>query len=736
MLKSLLWKEWRLNKAVVYGAILVFLGWIGLAWLGIWLQYGRFSLGYPGPNDWLVAEGGIRVFGYYVLCSIIACGIAATSFADEKGKKTIEFLFIQPLSRTKIWFIKVLFGLVLIAMVFLVFMIIHRLAGFPWAFSQNIFMGDVNSQVKSQFIPYLPHSLYMILLMYALTLFFSTILDNTAVTVLAGATGNLIIYFGLGFIGGIYCWQFDWHDALRLFLPLSVIFLTLSHLIFCRADYWDKSTRKKWHNQVALIAIPLFLVSFIPYMVGIYAFYPKEIETINLIGVNQQNQQVIFSVKEKSGESRIWEVGARHTLPAKQISGRGCDNPIISTQGDKLAVISDRNSFGFRRGDRQIRIWIMNPDGTNKQCLPTKDIGFGHDIAAGVPALIWSPDGTKLAYRKTVFLNKKRNKAEDRLCIFNLKTSKERIVPVPEKNNTGWYLKSWFADNRSLYIGYPSQTNAVSPFNSPIGICYRIRQDGKILDKHYHSGSNQGECSSPDGKWQAYSVIDNNTTKLPTEALAKAGWHIPLVLENLETGKTISVTTSNRFGKLFWSPDSKNLAFIETDETYTPASTKNNFKRLPGKTVEQNIAYIISSTRHNLRIIPLQENAKSKLIGNTVSFKPAWSPDSRYIVFIGIQKISELREEAATAIYDLETNKSWFVSSPNYKDWISVPTSRFKGGTRVIAMINPTVYIDLIWINNETMAYTVALGSGDETQPNTILYSMKIDGKERKQIFP
>ena len=148
----------------------------------------------------------------------------------------------------------------------------------------------------------------------------------------------------------------------------------------------------------------------------------------------------------------------------------------------------------------------------------------------------------------------------------------------------------------------------------------------------------------------------------------------------------------------------------------------------------KNINPVIAA-QHSLWILPLQETAKPKLIGNTVSFKSAWSPNGRYIVFIGIQRVSELREEAATAIYDSVADKSWFISSPDFKSWISVPTSRYKSA-RVIVMIDPTLYTDLIWINNEIIAYTIALNSGDKTKPNMILYSIRIDGTGRQQIFP
>ncbi|MFB3897386.1 MAG: ABC transporter permease subunit [bacterium] len=726
MLQSLFWKEWRLNRGAIYGTLLLFLGWIGVTWLGIWLQYGSYRYGYPGPNDWWVAEGSIRVFGYYILCSILACGIVATSFADEKGKKTMAFLFIQPLSRTRIWLTKTIFGLIFIGLVYIAIMVIHRLTGSSLAFTQDLYSIQSGTGTPTQFTPYLPYSLYLILMMYALTMLFSVFLDNTAVTILAGCTGTFTLFLGLGFVGGVYCWQFNWQDAMRLFLPASVICFVASHLIFCRADYWDKPARYLWLYCVIPISIILFLISLIPYRIGVVSFHQRDIHNIFLIGVDVDEQQILFSVQEEAGESRIWT-----TAPKLCITGRGCDNPILSPvkliplgvdksskslNQSQIAFVSDRSYFGWRRADRQTRIWLMNPDGSHKRALPTKDMGFGHDIVQGNPALIWSPDGTKLAYRKTVFRNNKKTKSEDQLCIFNLKTSIEKVILLPEKDNNGWYLKSWFADNHSLYIGYPPQTNE----GISLGACYHIRIDGTVIDKHYHTGSNQSPCSSPDGKWQAFSDV---TRKYPD-------WHIPIMLKNLETGNLISVIASNRFGKLFWSPDSRHLAFVNTDEYYAMHTSIYNSHTNP-----RNYAYTISSAQHSLWILPLQENAGLKQVADIVSLNPVWSPDGRYIVFIGKQKVAELPEEAATTIYDMQSEKSWFISSPGFKDRISVPTSRYKGSQQMI-LIDPTLYTDLIWVNDVTMAYTVALKEADATQPKMVVYSIHIDGKERKQLFP
>lgn len=148
-------------------------------------------------------------------------------------------------------------------------------------------------------------------------------------------------------------------------------------------------------------------------------------------------------------------------------------------------------------------------------------------------------------------------------------------------------------------------------------------------------------------------------------------------------------------GKLFWSPDSKYLAFVNIQETLSPDTTTQ--KRFGPK----NISTIIS-TQHSLWVLPLQENAQPTFVGKTVSLqKPVWSPDGKHLAFISL-----LRQ---FCIYDIDHDTVNRIADH---------------------------YDDLIWVNNEVMAYSISFNVENRNVPHSALFSIRQDGTERKQIFP
>jgi ABC-type transport system involved in multi-copper enzyme maturation permease subunit len=99
MLKSLLWKEWRENRAIFIGAMLSV---IGLS-LCFYLLKGNIG--------WIT---GLQVIFMILFIPIFSAGLAANLFAEETSKKTMDFLLVLPISRQKLWWLKIVFGLTLI----------------------------------------------------------------------------------------------------------------------------------------------------------------------------------------------------------------------------------------------------------------------------------------------------------------------------------------------------------------------------------------------------------------------------------------------------------------------------------------------------------------------------------------------------------------------------------------------------------------------------------------------
>jgi ABC-type transport system involved in multi-copper enzyme maturation permease subunit len=109
MFKSLIWKEWRENRLVFIGAL--------IAILGTTLY---FDLAYVGTAQDRDILGILQGFFMFVLLPTFAAGIASNLFAQEIDNKTLDFLQTLPISRHRIWWLKIGIGIILTAIVFLI----------------------------------------------------------------------------------------------------------------------------------------------------------------------------------------------------------------------------------------------------------------------------------------------------------------------------------------------------------------------------------------------------------------------------------------------------------------------------------------------------------------------------------------------------------------------------------------------------------------------------------------
>jgi ABC-type transport system involved in multi-copper enzyme maturation permease subunit len=249
MYKTLFWKEWRQNRLGIFISILFYLGYLCLPRL---LYHFIFQYNIPTQEDWIDLDNQIRFIGYYLFCGLIAISMGAL-MAEERSKKTLLFLFIHPISRTKIWFAKVYFSMLLITFSFLLVMLLHRLLGAPWIWG------------NPKLLPVYPYSIYVALAGFSLGIFIGVCLDNSTTAGITTILGLIILYFGLQYFG-----KLDWQYIVPLFFPISIVFITISHLIFCSADYWYKPFRKEWYKKIAWVVVPLFILSCIPFLLEIW----------------------------------------------------------------------------------------------------------------------------------------------------------------------------------------------------------------------------------------------------------------------------------------------------------------------------------------------------------------------------------------------------------------------------------------------------------------------------------
>ncbi|MCX7918859.1 MAG: hypothetical protein N3A72_04470 [bacterium] len=248
MLTALLWKEWRQSRLSILGIALFCAGYFALIWLFRIFLYTRIMSNLPNKSDWVVYDNAIRILWYYWFCGIVSATMGSL-FSEERAKKTLQFLFIHPTTRTRIWFAKVWYSFLVIAGAFCIVAVFHRLVGAYWVWNE------------ADIVRVVPYAFYISLAGFAISIFMGTAIENSVTSQIATVLVLVILYFGFQYYG-----KLDWRYILPLLMPISVVFIIISHVVFCFPDYWYQPFRKEWYKKIAWIALPTFLISWIPFL--------------------------------------------------------------------------------------------------------------------------------------------------------------------------------------------------------------------------------------------------------------------------------------------------------------------------------------------------------------------------------------------------------------------------------------------------------------------------------------
>jgi ABC-type transport system involved in multi-copper enzyme maturation permease subunit len=250
-MKTFYWKEWREGRLGILWAPLLTLVLLAMASV-----YNLDALQHRQNMDLVDAgatEGLILILWFF---SAILCG--ASMMAPEIGSGSLQFLSSLPISRRRIWWTKIVVGLVTLALC-IVGTALAYYVGYSIAFHVGAFDRPIN-RIVLDFLSTAPWQLPLIILpLFSLGALVTMLVDRT-ITALVGTIitaavfGSLIIYFisqfgnAVGNSGNI---------ILQGMLTLTVpFFLSISYRTFMRGETLKTSNRFK-------VAIPGFLADVV-----------------------------------------------------------------------------------------------------------------------------------------------------------------------------------------------------------------------------------------------------------------------------------------------------------------------------------------------------------------------------------------------------------------------------------------------------------------------------------------
>ncbi len=185
------------------------------------------------------------LFGFYgAYCSILIFTIFIGSGIISKEKDKIDFIFSKPISRGKIFFLKLfvsaLYILILFASAFIVIGLIVEFRRSCFACSKYVIYFYNN---PSDFLPdksYLPLLLSFIPAFFSIPFFFSVLTYDSSYSFLV----SIIVFFFLDILPGVICKKLEILNYSRnkevytySHFLISAIFLILSYEVFKRKKY-------------------------------------------------------------------------------------------------------------------------------------------------------------------------------------------------------------------------------------------------------------------------------------------------------------------------------------------------------------------------------------------------------------------------------------------------------------------------------------------------------------------
>jgi tricorn protease len=272
--------------------------------------------------------------------------------------------------------------------------------------------------------------------------------------------------------------------------------------------------------------------------------------------------------------------------------------------GDKIYFLSDQGE------NMRLNIWVYDTVGKQSSQITTVkdfDITF---MSAGNKDLVFEAGGVL----NLMDLNTQQYKP------VNVNVVSDLSVEMPRAKDVSKNISNMTASPEGKRIVFEARGDL---FNVPV-------LDGYVLNMTKSSGAfDRNPAWSPDGKNIAYwsdRSGENEIWLQPTDGNEKAK-----KITNRKVG----------FGyNLFWSPNSKKLAFIDE---------KN----------EINVLDVASE-----KVIVAGQTLWHQSHGGRPNFRISWSPDSRYITFTkGVENSNN-----AVFIFDIDTEKSYQVTSGFYHD--------------------------------------------------------------------
>ncbi len=324
--------------------------------------------------------------------------------------------------------------------------------------------------------------------------------------------------------------------------------------------------------------------------------------------------------------------------------GLGFDSqPAVSPDGTWIAFISDR--------DGADNLWIMRPDGSEPRKL--SDEQYNPLLS---PA--WSPDGR--------FVTVTRDAADIELVTFHVDGGSGVIVKAANAEDLPAVGAAYSPDGRYIYYAAAAGSNGPVD-NFPATQIFRVRlRDGVTEQITRGEGGGFKPLLSPDGTLLVYGTRYERDTELRIRSLVTGeDQRLTLPVQHdsqdnfrpssrgmlpgytfTDDGQSVVLSAGGKFQKVSLQAGTRETIPFVADVTLAVGPDLTRHWRVPDGPVTAVLAQdpalskdknqIVASVLTRLYLLDLDTDVAPRPItpASMWAFKPAWSPDGRWIAFV------------------------------------------------------------------------------------------------------
>jgi len=387
MARALAWKEWREQRPVVLAGLALTVS------MPLFLAAGLLAM----QRDFSIADlaDGMPLLLGGLVWPLFAAACGATTISNEIGDGTLGFLLSRPVSRARVWLVKVAVGcLALLAIMagsvamLAVFSLLAGGGGIgPW----------VGTPAAQSALPLLA-GVTGTAVIFTAAVFFSTFIGRAMTAAAAGLTTALCLLAGI-----VIVWsRLDLVPRLEPALVLGEAALAAALLLLASYHVFSRGEMLRGNSVRRSVAVGLVLAAGGAALIGAPLIYSQvrlnpDSAVLADVTVSPRGDSIaVAAAPPEGGSAQVWLIHADGS-GFERLTGRLAYLPAFSPDGARVAYVSFRGWLGLRSGRPSLH--VVAADGSEERTLAA-DFPEMIGAAAGGTAwnpLVFSPDGSRIA---------------------------------------------------------------------------------------------------------------------------------------------------------------------------------------------------------------------------------------------------------------------------------------------------------------------------------------------------